>query len=415
MCGDPDKNDRTKHHTWFHEDPTDSPTHVLTASGVENIAQHKYKPGDYTHLDTLLNPVWTWLTELLPMWLAPNMVTTLGGLHCGLAYGVLWYLSPNLDTPVPSWAIFLSGYCNIAYYTFDCMDGKQARRTETSSPLGQLFDHGFDCICNLALCANCSGWAMIGGTLWYFGCQCSAQFSFFMAQWEEYYTGVLPHATGKWCGVTEVNYGLGVITILQAFIDRESFWTSTLSSRLPPALSSSLPPFISTLEMRNIGVLSWFFMNLVLVSLSLRRVMTHPNVTQHKLQFTAFTNLITPFLLAMSPFILPANIIQHYTRYVSVALGLAFSLVTKKIIVFSMAKMNYASIQMDVLPLIMACVWVTLDERLTQRGAKNVFGILCLWNAWRLLRWANLAIDQICARLGIYCFTIKKKDGVKKD
>lgn len=24
----------------------------------------------------------------------------------------------------------------------DAMDGKQARRTETSSPLGELFDHG---------------------------------------------------------------------------------------------------------------------------------------------------------------------------------------------------------------------------------------------------------------------------------
>jgi len=25
-----------------------------------------------------------------------------------------------------------------------------------------------------------------------------------MAQWEEYYTGILPHAVGNYCGVTEV-------------------------------------------------------------------------------------------------------------------------------------------------------------------------------------------------------------------
>ena len=28
------------------------------------------------------------------------------------------------------------------YLHMDCLDGKQARRTKNSSPLGQLFDHG---------------------------------------------------------------------------------------------------------------------------------------------------------------------------------------------------------------------------------------------------------------------------------
>lgn len=28
------------------------------------------------------------------------------------------------------------------YLHLDCIDGKQARRTKSSSPLGQLFDHG---------------------------------------------------------------------------------------------------------------------------------------------------------------------------------------------------------------------------------------------------------------------------------
>ena len=30
------------------------------------------------------------------------------------------------------------------YQTLDAIDGKQARRTKTSSPLGELFDHGCD-------------------------------------------------------------------------------------------------------------------------------------------------------------------------------------------------------------------------------------------------------------------------------
>jgi ethanolaminephosphotransferase len=135
------------------------------------------------------------------MWLAPNMVTFLGFLHCGISYCATWYYSPNFDRTVPDWVIFLSGYAVIAYYTLDCMDGKQARRTGQSSPLGQLFDHGFDCISNLCHISTQAGFLSVGGTWWFFALQGSIFFAFFMAQWEEYYTGELPHAMGNF-GVT---------------------------------------------------------------------------------------------------------------------------------------------------------------------------------------------------------------------
>lgn len=37
---------------------------------------------------------------------------------------------------------FFCGASALFYLHMDCLDGKQARRTKTSSPLGQLFDHG---------------------------------------------------------------------------------------------------------------------------------------------------------------------------------------------------------------------------------------------------------------------------------
>ena len=75
--------DGTKCHVWMFEPQASSKssnshsTGVLTESGVEAIAAHKYKPGHYTYLDNMLNPVWTSLTELLPLWVAPNMVVSL--------------------------------------------------------------------------------------------------------------------------------------------------------------------------------------------------------------------------------------------------------------------------------------------------------------------------------------------------
>jgi phosphatidylglycerophosphate synthase len=41
--------------------------------------------------------------------------------------------------------------------TFDAVDGKQARRTNSSSPLGELFDHGCDALaCAVRLFTNFS-------------------------------------------------------------------------------------------------------------------------------------------------------------------------------------------------------------------------------------------------------------------
>ena len=42
----------------------------------------------------------------------------------------------------PWWVYFLNGAAGLIYLHLDCIDGKQARRTKSSSPLGQLFDHG---------------------------------------------------------------------------------------------------------------------------------------------------------------------------------------------------------------------------------------------------------------------------------
>lgn len=42
----------------------------------------------------------------------------------------------------PRWLYYFNGFSVFWYLHLDCLDGKQARRTKSSSPLGQLFDHG---------------------------------------------------------------------------------------------------------------------------------------------------------------------------------------------------------------------------------------------------------------------------------
>ncbi|KAL1975241.1 hypothetical protein VTN31DRAFT_3633 [Thermomyces dupontii] len=58
---------------------------------------------------------------------------------------------PDLVGPGPTWLYYSFAFGVWMYSTFDNVDGKQARRTGTSSGLGELFDHGIDSLnCTLA-------------------------------------------------------------------------------------------------------------------------------------------------------------------------------------------------------------------------------------------------------------------------
>jgi ethanolaminephosphotransferase len=51
----------------------------------------------------------------------------------------------DMEGELPSWFCWCLGVCFFLYMVCDNVDGKQARRTASSSPLGMLFDHGIDC------------------------------------------------------------------------------------------------------------------------------------------------------------------------------------------------------------------------------------------------------------------------------
>lgn len=83
------------------------------------------------------------------------------------------------------------GLASFTYIHLDALDGKQARRTGTSSPLGQLFDHGCDCM-NLIFMILMF-WSNFGyshGPLMpLYSILCYAVFV--SSTWEEFHTGLL--------------------------------------------------------------------------------------------------------------------------------------------------------------------------------------------------------------------------------
>ncbi|XP_020889432.1 choline/ethanolaminephosphotransferase 1 [Arabidopsis lyrata subsp. lyrata] len=76
----------------------------------------------------------------------PNMITLMGFMFLVTSSLLGYIYSPQLDSPPPRWVHFAHGLLLFLYQTFDAVDGKQARRTNSSSPLGELFDHGCDAL-----------------------------------------------------------------------------------------------------------------------------------------------------------------------------------------------------------------------------------------------------------------------------
>jgi ethanolaminephosphotransferase len=208
--------------------------------GCDNSLMYKY----------MLSPLAAFcVNRLTPKTLAPNTITLSGLILMIVSYSIFWYYVPTLeidqDEPPPRWIFLFNCIAMLVYQTLDNMDGKQARKTNSSSPLGLLFDHGCDAINSIFGSAN---WIISMGLVpsqdpllcWIviFGPFCM----FYIATWEEYYTGelIMPIVNGP-------NEGLvgGAMLSLASYVLGYSFWHRTdwydsMLSILPASLSSIL-------------------------------------------------------------------------------------------------------------------------------------------------------------------------------
>lgn len=202
--------------------------HFIGAAQRDAVLGYRYSSVDQSLVSRyVLGPYWNWLVTLFPTSIAPNMITLLGlVLVVSNVVSLLW-LDPTLenatavrrtlleqhaDLPVvpllprfgnpstgavaptasiPSWLLFVWAVCLFAYQSFDSIDGKQARRTGMSGPLGELFDHGCDALntsleCVLSFAAFGLGRSSVSLIL-----LVSSMASFYLTTWEEYYTHTL--------------------------------------------------------------------------------------------------------------------------------------------------------------------------------------------------------------------------------
>jgi len=204
-------------------------TNILTERELKKLKEHQYSSTCSSLLDPLMQKFWNWFVTFVPLWVAPNLITIVGlAINIVTSLVLVWYC-PTATEMAPWWTTFSCALGLFIYQTLDAIDGKQARRTKTASPLGELFDHGCDSLSTVFVSvASCCavrlgmypGWML-------FQCLCASTL-FYCAHWQTYVSGTLTF------GTIDVTEGQIVVMLVMLTSSIESFfnmdiWSSSVS------------------------------------------------------------------------------------------------------------------------------------------------------------------------------------------
>ena len=190
---------------------------------VQAIRGYKYNGRD----DSLIikyvyRRFWDYVVTFFPEWLAPNVITFAGFWFEVVSFVISFVVSEGLKKPLPSWCCFLNGISLCIYVQLDNLDGRQARRTGSSSALGQFFDHGCDAITGVSeLCKAAATFGLNPRDAFFVVFLMGI--GFFMTSWEEYVTHAfyLGYLNGPDEGLTLLYIGyilVGFVPDLRTFI-----------------------------------------------------------------------------------------------------------------------------------------------------------------------------------------------------
>ena len=176
-----------------------------------SIRSYKYKSSDSSiSYKYFMSPLCDYLVNFFPTWLAPNVITISGFFLNLLYFLITGYYTKFKGGFIPPWACFFSAFCYLLYMILDNIDGKQARRTKSSSPLGLLFDHGTDACTTFFITCGLGAILALETIYQYILLWIMIIVPFYLNNWEEYVTGVmsLPIING-------INEGTFIIVFLE--------------------------------------------------------------------------------------------------------------------------------------------------------------------------------------------------------
>ncbi|XP_027557660.1 choline/ethanolaminephosphotransferase 1 isoform X1 [Neopelma chrysocephalum] len=168
------------------------PTPPLSKHQLKRLEEHKYQSAGRSLLEPLMQGYWEWLVGRVPAWIAPNLITIVGLCINILTTLLLVWYCPTATEQAPPWAYIACACGLFIYQSLDAIDGKQARRTNSSTPLGELFDHGCDSLSTVfVVLGTCIAVQLGTNPDWMFFCCFAGTFMFYCAHWQTYVSGTL--------------------------------------------------------------------------------------------------------------------------------------------------------------------------------------------------------------------------------
>ncbi|GAU96331.1 hypothetical protein RvY_07792 [Ramazzottius varieornatus] len=208
----------------------------LSPEELRGFKRYKYSSIDTSPLSNYVcHPFWNWLVQYVPQRIAPNTLTLSGFLLVVVNTVLLTNYDPDLTAAsnpgsyIPRWVWLVVAFNHFWAHTLDGLDGKHARRTNTSSPLGELFDHGLDswvttlhALCIFSVFGRDHEFGVPTYRLYYVLWTLLILFS--LSHWEKYNTGILYLPWG---------YDLSEVTGLLVYITTAMFGHGFWRFKLP--------------------------------------------------------------------------------------------------------------------------------------------------------------------------------------
>lgn len=411
--------------------------YYLNADARQKLPNYQYRGADLSLLyHYVSSPLAAWCVDnLVPTTVAPNSITLFGLVWMITAYFSYWYYVPSLDIMStrstissndnddsnddfpPRWIFLWNGISMLAYQTLDNMDGKQARRTKSSSPLGLLFDHGCDAINSIFGSANwiigmalvpqdnlLECWALIFGPF----------AMFYIATWEEYHTGelIMPIVNGP-------NEGLlgGALLSFASWLYGPSFWQGyewhqSLQTLLPPQLLQIVPADLMTIRNCDFVIMaaSLGFVQEILI----KTVVVMP-------KYSGSITSLVPFAVLAACFFLigywePSVWLSLPRTSLHLAMVLFVEMSTELMLAHVTAQTFRPMGRWHLVPLVGLTAWIavmgssSLSSGSNQEDSNRWVEYCIVAYTWSLAAYLlfkiNLVIREICSTLQIWCFDI---------
>jgi len=381
----------------------------LSPAGLQQLRAYKYVSAPLSSIvDQKMTYFWEFVVNLMPMWLAPNLITTFSFMHAWFAHLLLTWYSPSLVEQAPRWAYVAVALAMFMYQTLDAIDGKQARRTKNGSPLGQLFDHGCDAVTAWIMGIFVAATVQAGPSLMSYVFLHMIVVPFFAANWEESCTSVFRFGV---VGVTEGQFLVMGVELLTGLIGPD-LWTWRVGELMG---HPKLMPWLTVHDAVVIAACCGGAYQLVSSVVEVcRYYRAHPTESREQ-AITSFVEFFTVVLLGGAWVMAPSGVMQLHPRCLLLVVGALCSYQASRLIICHTTG-EYYSRAWAILwpfPLLVLNEWSGRlfngsDSALWVNSTAAMYGY-ALYVAALYVHFVVVTIDQITSFLGIRCFVIKPK------